>query len=176
MHRLENETQMSQMIAAAQAWQPPYIFIYRDVAGAGLLPSLAEQMGKVTLGTEIGSKAQFGVEMLRIAETGVHNTLHWAGVLEQAWPNPRPGDCLIVEADDVRDYVMAPVSGIYEPLTEIGDRVESGQLLGQIHSLEQIDRDAEEVRAETSGIVFCRRSIPLTAQGECLATIVREVR
>jgi len=175
MHRLENQQQMDQMLAAARAWEPPYIFIYRDVAGAGLLPSLAEQMGKVTLGTEVGSKAQFGPEMLRITETGVHNTLHWAGILKQAWPNERPGEGIVVEGDDVRDYVMAPVSGLYEPLFEIGDRVEAGQVIGRLHDLESVEREALEVRCETEGLIFCRRSIPLTAQGECLAVVVREV-
>ena len=51
MHRVGDTAQMQAMLEAGQAWGAPYVFIYRDVAGSGLLPSYAESLGKVTLGT-----------------------------------------------------------------------------------------------------------------------------
>jgi N-alpha-acetyl-L-2,4-diaminobutyrate deacetylase len=74
MHDLGESDQMRRMLNAGRAWGAPYAFIYEDVAGEGLLPTLAERMGKATLGTEMGSKAQFGVETLRITARGTSCT------------------------------------------------------------------------------------------------------
>jgi predicted deacylase len=174
MHRMENREQMDGMIAAARAWGAPYIFLYADVAGSGLLPTYAESLGKVTLGTEMGSKAQFGVEMLRHSGR-VRNVLHHAGILKENPNDPGTVEPLVVAAEDEQDYIMSPSSGIFEPFFEIGEPVEAGQTVGQLHSIEHPERDPEQVLAASSGILFTRRSIPLTKQGECLAVITREV-
>jgi predicted deacylase len=174
MHRLENADQMDRMLSAARAWGAPYIFLYRDVAGEGLLPTYAEQMGKVTLGTEMGCKAQFGREMLQITAR-VRNVLHDAGILTEPHTDRGVTEPLVVVADDEQDYIMSPASGILEPFFEIGDMVETGQRIGQIHSLEHPERDPEPVDARSSGILFARRSVPLTKQGECVAVLTREV-
>lgn len=174
MHRLENAAQMDLMLAAARAWGAPHIFLYRDIAGEGLLPSCAEQMGKVTLGTEMGSKAQFGREMLRITAR-VRNVLHHAGVLSEPSSDPGVAEPVVVAADNEQDYIMAPASGIFEPFIELGDTIAAGERVGQIHSLEHPELDPNPVDARSSGILFARRSVPLTRQGECVAVLTREV-
>ncbi|MFT5466080.1 MAG: putative deacylase [Verrucomicrobiales bacterium] len=175
MHRLENTDQMDRMLAAGRAWGAPYIFLYRDVAGEGLLPSCAERMGKVTLGTEMGSKAQFGREMLQITAR-VRNVLQHSGVLSAPASDPGIAEPIIVAADNEEDYIMAPASGIFEPFFELGDPVSAGDCVGQIHSIEHPDRDPDPVAARSSGILYARRSIPLTKQGECVAVLTQEVR
>jgi predicted deacylase len=173
MHHVEDQQQMEQMLAAGRAWGAPYVFIYRDVAGSGLLPSLAEEMGKVTLGTEVGSKAQFGPETLGITARGVDNVLQWLGITPAATLTATEVEPLLVAAEESADYVMAPVSGIYQPLAELGDQLSVGDPLGQIHNIEQPEQQPVSVEALTDGILMGRRSNPLTIQGECLATLVR---
>ena len=173
MHQVEDAGQMEKMLEAGMAWGAPYVFIYRDVAGSGLLPTLAEQMGIVTLGTEIGSKAQFSVETLAVASAGVTNVLSWLGILSGAGEPAASSEPQLVAADDPLDYVMAPVGGIYEPLLELGESVHAGEPLGQIHDIQQPERDPQIVNASTDGMLMGRRSNPLTMQGECLATLVR---
>ena len=68
---------------------------------------------------------------------------------------------------------MAPVSGIYEPLSEMGDPVKAGDVLGVIHSFEQPFAEPMPVKALTSGMLISRRAFPLTKQGDNVATIVR---
>ncbi|MEZ4859752.1 MAG: succinylglutamate desuccinylase/aspartoacylase family protein [Caldilineaceae bacterium] len=173
MHRVANAEQMEAMLAAGQAWGAPYVFIYRDVAGEGLLPSYCERLGKVTLGTELGSTSQFGVEMLTIAEQGVKNVLRQHRILiDTPFVAPAPS-AQIVAAEQREDYVMAPVSGIYEPFLEMEDTVEVGQTLGQIHRIEEPFAAPVPVTAHAKGILFGRRSFPLTQQGDCVAVIVR---
>lgn len=176
MHELANREQMSEMVRAATAWGAPYVFIYADVAGEGLLPSYAESLGKITLGTELGSAPQFGVDMLSLAERGLKNMLRMYGVLTDSPYTPPTPAPQAVAATDAADYVMAPVSGIFEPFLEMGDPVETGQKLGQIHSTELPFADPVPVSAQTSGILFGRAGFPLVQQGACVATIVRPYR
>lgn len=173
MHHVADETQMHAMVKAGLAWDAPYVFIYRDIAGEGLLPSYCERLGKVTLGTELGSASQFGVEILGIAERGVKNVLRQYKILADQPFTPASQPAQIVAAELREDYVMAPVSGIYEPFLEMGDAVETGQPLGQLHALEQPFATPMPVLARSSGLLMARRSFPLTQQGDCVAVVVR---
>ncbi len=173
MHRVPDDEQMRKMIAAAMAWGAPYVFIYRDVGGVGLLPGLAEQLGKVTLGTEIGGASQFGAEMLSIAERGVWNVLRHAGILVDREPDAPEALAQVVAAEEYDDYIMAPVSGIFEPFVEMGAWLEAGQPVGQIHAIERPFDEPTPVLARTSGMLMSRRAFPLTRQGDCVATLVR---
>jgi predicted deacylase len=173
MHRVPDDEQMRKMIDAAMAWGAPYVFIYRDVGGTGLLPGLAEEMGKVTLGTEMGSASQFGSDILAITERGVWNVLRHAGILVDRPPDAPAAPAQVVAAEQVDDYIMAPVSGIYEPFAEMGAFIEAGQPVGQIHSVERPFEAPLAVLARTSGTLISRRAFPLTRQGDCVATLVR---
>ena len=171
MHNVANKDQMKKMIDAGIAWGAPYVFIYRDVAGEGLYPTYAENLGKVTLGTEIGSASQFGKEMLAITERGVKNVLKQQGILQGAIEKTaRPQ---VVAADQTEDYVMAPVSGIFEPFFEMGEMIKAGQAVGQLYSIEQPFAEPHQVAARTSGMLMSRCAFPLTRQGDCVAVIVR---
>lgn len=172
MHHVPDKKQMEAMLNAGIAWGAPYVFIYRDVGGEGLLPGYAEKLGKVTLGTEIGSASQFGVEMVAIAENGVKNVLRHRGILAGDVVAPeRPPE--VVGATERDDYVMAPVSGIFEPFFEMGAQLTAGQVMGQIHSVEEPFRRPTPVHALTDGMLISRRAFPLTRQGDCVATLVR---
>jgi N-alpha-acetyl-L-2,4-diaminobutyrate deacetylase len=172
MHNLANKEQFNEMVQAAKAWGAPYVFIYEDVAGEGLLPSYAESLGKITLGTELGSASQFSASMLRLADEGLKNVLRLYKILPGE-PPPPPVNQQVVIAPNREDYLMAPVSGIFEPFLEMGDPVEVGQPIGQIHSTELPFAEPTPVTARTSGILFARCGFPLTHQGACVATIVR---
>lgn len=174
MHRMSDPVQMQAMLTAAKAWGAPYVFIYRDVAGAGLLPSYAESLGKVTLGTELGSASQFGAAMLGIAARGVRNVLALHGILpsESSTPSGAP---IVIASEERDDYVMAPADGIFEPFVELGDAVSAGQVIGQMHTVTQPDWPPIPVRALTSGLVMSRRAFPLTKHGECVLVVARPV-
>lgn len=176
MHRVPNPHQMSEMVRAGKAWGAPYVFIYRDVGGEGLLPGLAEQLGKITLGTEVGSASQFSASMLKLTATGVKNVLRLYSILADGQPITTPATPpKVVAADERDDYIMAPLSGIFEPFYEMGEWIEAGQAIGQIHLVEQPFATPAPVSARTGGMVISLRAFPLTRQGDCVATIVREV-
>ncbi len=173
MHNLANKEQMKEMVRAASAWGAPYVFIYEDVAGGGLYPSYAEGLGKTTLGTELGSASQFGKEMLHLAGHGLKNMLRMYNILTDKPFAPPAKTSQVVAALEQSDYVMAPVSGIFEPFFELGDQVESGQPIGQIFSTELPFAEPTPVKIRTGGLLFSRAGFPLIHQGACIATIVR---
>ena len=172
MHHLPNHEQMKKMIDTAMAWGAPYVFIYRDVGGEGLYPSYAESLGKVTLGTEIGSAAQFGKAMVHLTTRGLRNVLRYTNILDG---EIEPGETTpqVVAAEEREDYIMAPVSGVFEPFFELLDKVSAAQVIGQIHSHELPFNEPHPVYARTSGMMMSRCSFPLRRQGEYLATVVR---
>jgi len=176
MHHVPDDEQMHKMVAAGMAWGAPYVFIYRDVGGVGLLPGEAERLGKVTLGTEMGSASQFGAEVLAITEGGVWNVLRHAGILVDRAPDTAATPAQVVAADQYDDYIMAPASGIFEPFAELGAWIEAGQPVGQMHTIEQPFVAPLPVLARTSGMLISRRAFPLTRQGDCVATLVRPFR
>ena len=173
MHRVSDATQMQAMLEAGQAWGAPYVFIYRDVAGSGLLPSYAESLGKVTLGTELGSASQFGVTTLNIAARGLRNVLALRGFLPNHQVEPSAQQPQIVASELRGDYIMAPADGIFEPFVELGDVVRAGKAIGQMHFVTQPAWKPQQVLALTDGMVISRRAFPLTKQGECVAVITR---
>lgn len=174
MHRVPDPRQMSEMVRLALAWGAPYVFIYRDVAGSGLLPGYAESLGKPTLGTEMGSASQYGPATLRLAYHGLRNVLAEMGVLRDERSAPVSAS-QIVSSELRDDYIMSPASGIFEPLVELGDAVEVGQPVGCIHFVEQPSWEPMVVRAKTAGFVISRRAIPLTQQGDCVAVVARRI-
>lgn len=172
MHHVEDSKQMQGMLAAGTAWGAPYVFVYRDVGGEGLLPSHAEALGKITLGTELGSAAQFTPDILRLTETGVYNVLRLHGILAGN-PAPVSPPPQIVGATAREDYIMAPVSGVFEPFFDLGGTVQAGQPVGQLHHLEEPFSAPRVVLAATDGMVMGRRALPLTRQGDCVMVLVR---
>lgn len=173
MHHVPDARQMREMVRAGMAWGAPYVFIYRDVGGQGLLPGEAEGLGKTTLGTEVGSASQFGAELLKITENGVRNVLRLYEILADRPFTPPAEPAQVVAANERDDYLMAPASGIFEPFYEMGQMIEAGQPVGQIHSIEQAHQQPLPVLARTSGMLISRRAFPLTRQGDCLLTLVR---
>lgn len=173
MHHVANADQMRAMIGAGMAWGAPYVFIYRDVGGEGLLSGYAEKLGKTTLGTEIGSASQFGSQMVDITSRGLRNVLRLQEILSDQPFEPPATPAQVVAAEERDDYIMAPASGIFEPFYEMGATIESGAPIGQIFSIEHAHAAPLPVLARTSGTLISRRAFPLVRQGDCLATLVR---
>ena len=94
------------------------------------------RLGKTTLGTELGSAGQFTPEILRITEDGLYNVLRHTGILDGAVTKPAQ-EPQVVGATEREDYIMAPVSGIFEPFFDLCEEVRNGEAVGQIHNVEQ---------------------------------------
>ena len=174
MHLVADLQQRERMMRAAEAYLTDVTFLYADVAGAGLLPSEAERQGKIVITTEMGGGETVPASIHRMCQAGLRNVLIHCGVL-RGEEVMRARAARWVQALDRADYRFAPESGLYENCVELGEAVSKGDVLGQVHFLEQPDRAAIAVVAHADGLLVASRGPSIVGQGDCVAVVAREV-
>lgn len=174
MHRVEDAAQRRAMAEAMLAWNTDYHFVYIDIAGTGLLVGEAERQGKLVVSTELGGGGHVTAATHRIARDGLANVLRHVGVLPGEVVS-RETPATIVDATSVDNYLLAPESGLWETFVDLGERVEPGQPVGQIHFLERPDREPAVVTAVVGGLVMVVRAIATTAQGDNVVVIGKQI-
>jgi N-alpha-acetyl-L-2,4-diaminobutyrate deacetylase len=174
MHWVDDSDQRRKMVDAMIAFGTDWCVIYIDIAGSGLLVGEAERQGKVVVATELGGGGHVTAGIHRIARRGIENVLRLHAVLTGE-PEPRRAPPTILRATDIEDYLLAPESGLFETLVELGDRVEAGQVVGRMHFLERPEREPEPIVAASSGVVCVVRAIATTEQGDNVVVIGHEV-
>lgn len=178
MHWVDDPAQRAAMVEGMLAWNTDYHVIYIDIAGSGLLVGEAERQGKIVVSTELGGGGHVTAATHRIAASGLANVLRHFDVLAgQAATRadlglPPPS---IVRATESDNYLLAPESGLWETFVDLGERVQAGQAVGQIHFLERPDRPPALVQALTPGVVVVVRAIGPTAQGDNVVVVGREI-
>lgn len=178
MHVVPDLEQRRRMLAAMLAWNTDFSFLYTDIAGTGLLPVEAENQGKLVVTTELGGGEAIPAHVHRIAQSGLRNVLLHTGVLAgvpqtRAELNLPP--TILTAALKSENYLLAPESGIFEVVVELGSPVATDQPIGYIHHLERPDREPIEIRSPANGYLICMRAPCLTHQGDCVAVIAQAV-
>src|SRR5215218_9480982 len=170
MHWVDDPRQRAAMVKGMLAWGSDWCVVYIDIAGGGLLVGEAERQGKVVVSTELGGGGHVTAAIHRLALSGLQNVLRSFGVIAGD-PAPRDAEPRIVMATEVDGYVLAPESGLFETLVDLGDEVEAGQVVGRMHFIERPDRPPLDVLAVTSGVVCVIRAIATTQQGDNVVVI-----
>lgn len=117
-------------------------------------------------------------EIHRLAASGLANVLRSAGVIRgNAVTRADLGlsEQRILLATAPENYVLAPESGVFETVVDLGQRVAAGEPVGRIHFLERPDRPPEIVLAEAEGVACVIRAIAPTAQGDCVVVIAHDI-
>jgi len=174
MHWVDDAEQRRAMVDGMLAWGTAWCVVYIDIAGSGLLVGEAERQGKIVVSTELGGGGHVTAAIHRLARSGLENVLRTFEVLVGA-PQPRRTDARIMMATELDDYVLAPESGLFEAVVDLGDAVQVGQPVGRMHFLERPDREPTEILADTTGTVCVVRAIATTQQGDNVVVIGREV-
>ena len=178
MHLVPDPRQRSRMRAAAEAFLTEVTFLYADVAGTGLLPVEAERQGKVVITTELGGAELVPASIHRQCQAGLRNVLVHCGVLrgkEASRASAGLGPARWVQSLDREDYRFAPESGLYENCAELGEAVRKGDLLGQVHTIENPDREPAKVWAHADGVLVANRGPSMVGQGDCVACVAHDV-
>jgi len=178
MHWVDDPAQRRSMVEGMLAWNTDVHFVYIDIAGSGLLVGEAERQGKIVVSTELGGGGHVTAATHRIARSGLANVLRHFGVLagevatRESLGLPPP---VIVRATELDNYLMAPDSGLWETYVDVGERVEPGAPVGQIHFIDRPERAPTPVCAINGGFVCEVRAIATTDQGDNVAVVGREV-
>ena len=178
MHWVDDAEQRRRMADAMFAWNTDWCCVYIDIAGTVLLVGEAERQGKIVVSTELGGGGHVTAAIHRLARSGLANVLRHVGVLagevETRESLGLPPQTLLM-ATDADAYLLAPVSGLFETLVDLGGRVRAGETVGRIHSLERPDLEPEPVVARSDGIVCVVRAIVTTDQGDNVVVTARVV-
>ena len=75
MHLVEDLEQRRRMALATRAYNTDFSFLYADIAGKGLLPVEAENMGKTVVTTEMGGGEVTSAPVHRLSQDGLNNVL-----------------------------------------------------------------------------------------------------
>ena len=177
MHWVDEPEQRRQMVDGMLHWNTDWCCVYIDIAGTGLLVGEAERQGKVVVSTELGGGGHVTAEIHRLAASGLANVLRRFGVLEgEAVTRASLGlpEQVLLMATEFDNYLLAPESGLFETLVDLGQKVDVGEPVGRIHFLERPDREPEMILSKTAGIVCVVRAIATTDQGDNVVVVARE--
>ncbi len=178
MHWVDDPAQRREMVEGMLAWNTDWCCVYIDIAGTGLLVGEAERQRKIVVSTELGGGGHVTAAIHRLARSGLANVLRHYGVLDGEVETREslglPPQTLLM-ATDADNYLLAPVSGLFETLVDLGQRVCEGAVVGRIHSLERPELEPEPVVARNDGVVCVVRAIATTAQGDNVVVVAREI-
>jgi N-alpha-acetyl-L-2,4-diaminobutyrate deacetylase len=178
MHVLENDAQRAKTFAALKAFDAPVGLVIEEISGEGLLDYEVERMGKVFLCAELGGGGMLAAEALEVAEVGVRNVLKHLGMIQGDIVS-RPARGLpatrLMEVPGPENYHAAMSNGIYEPFFQLGDPVEAGDVLGQVHFVEESSRLPQPIVAQRSGTILGVRSPAHVERGDCVAVVARDL-
>ena len=159
---------------ALEAFGAPIGLIARDIDSHGLLDYTAEAMGKIVISTELGGGGIVSPAAVQIGRRGVGYLLCHLGVIERTMGEP--GRTRLMATPSLACFAFAPVSGLYEPVKELGERIEAGITVGLIHKLEWRHEPPAAVTAEVTGTLICRRAQGIVSSGDCVAIIAQKFR
>jgi N-alpha-acetyl-L-2,4-diaminobutyrate deacetylase len=177
MHWVDDAAQRRSMADAMLAWNTDWCCVYIDIAGTGLLVGEAERQGKLVVSTELGGGGHVTAAIHRLARSGLANVLRHVGVLDgevETRESLGLAPPTLLMATEPDNYLLAPVSGLFESLVDLGARAGAGDVVGRIHSLERPELEPVPVVARTDGIVCVVRAIATTDQGDNVVVVARE--
>ena len=177
MHWVDDAEQRRRMVDGMLHWNTDWCCVYIDIAGTGLLVGEAERQGKIVVSTELGGGGHVTAAIHRLAASGLRNVLRRFGVIEGeavtrvSLGQPEP---VLLMATELDDYLLAPESGLFETLVDLGQRVAVDEPVGRIHFVERPDREPELIRSKSAGTVCVVRAIATTDQGDNVVVVARE--
>ncbi len=131
----------------------------------------ADDLGKFSIGTELGHGSSTDVRGVRYARQGIlaaaieHQQLR--GTLGPIDHHADGTQCLVQGATSV----AAPYPGHYEPLFDCGSEVSKGTTVGLLHDFFRMDEDPFEVVAGADGIVISQAWGARVDQGQMILLV-----
>jgi N-alpha-acetyl-L-2,4-diaminobutyrate deacetylase len=175
---VDDPEQRRQMVDGMYAWNADWCCVYVCTSGSGLLVEEAGRQGKIVVSTEMGGGGHVTAAIHRLTASGLRNVLRRFGVIEGDFVTRAQlglPEQTLLRATEPENFMVAPESGMFEVLVDLGQRVAVDEPVGLLHFLERPDREPEVILSRTSGIVCCIRSIATSAQSDTLVWVAHEV-
>jgi predicted deacylase len=171
-----DRTAYARTLEALEAFGAPYAYVNPPGGESRTLLAVAQDMGLVAIGTELGGSGQVTPETLGVAERGLRAILRHFEVIDadRYPPDPQASASRMMYVRDATHFVYAPCAGLFEPAFTLGDMVEAGQLAGHVHFVDDPAREAVPVSFAGDGMVLCRRAPAQVERGDCIAHLAED--
>lgn len=154
-------------IEAVQALGVPHAMVFERKPNGGGMPDAAARQGVISIGGEyggMGNVSRKGVALVQKAVTRLLAYFGAQGELPADFPKPE-----MIHVFGPQAYIYAPEPGVFEPATELGDHVRSGDLCGHVLFPDNPVRTPIPVLFEAEGDVVCKRHPGRVERGDCVA-------
>lgn len=175
MHYLDDERLMATTLKAIQAFGAPIALVLRELDNQGMIDTAVEALGKIFISTELGGNGTSTARTVAIAEQGVRNVLAHFGVLLGTTPAEHQTPTRLMCTPDAGCFVIARHSGMLELCADVGDQVETGQVLCRIFDYEDPAASNQTYQSQRSGMVISRHAPGLVQRGDCVAVIAEPI-
>ena len=174
VHHMKDPVQRKAMEETARGFGTRFIMVYQNLT-AGLLTGLAEDLGKISVGTELGWGRAIQTGGASMGRQGVLNAAIRQGQLrgEPLDLNYKASEQIMVDTSHPESNHLAPWEGVFEPLVKLGEAVKKGQRLAWLHDFNRIDEAPLELTASHDGYVICQAWNSRVIQGQVISQIGR---
>lgn len=169
-----DDPRQSRLIEETARWfGTPLVMTYQNQT-PGLLPSEAERLGKITVGTELGWGFSVNIDGVRFGRQGVmaaainHSQLRGeiSPIGHHADGTQRRVAMVAREC-----FHVAPFAGHYEPVRPCGSTVKAGDLLGWLHDFDRIDLPLHPMHAQVDGVIIAQAWHAPVSQGQHIIVV-----
>jgi len=177
VHRMSDPGQRRSMEETARGFGTRFIMQYQNLT-PGLLTGLAEELGKISVGTELGWGRAVQVDGVSMAKQGVLTAAIRQEQLRGEIPPNRhypAGEQLLVDTSQPDSNLLAAFEGYFEPLVKLGEKVGKGARVGWLHDFNRIDEAPMELLAPHEGYILCQAWGAKVIQGQVLTQVGRPV-
>jgi N2-acetyl-L-2,4-diaminobutanoate deacetylase len=174
-HAVEDAAQAIAIEETARWFGTPLVIAYQNET-PGLLPSEAERLGKIAIGTELGHGGAVSPAGVRYGLQGVRAAAIRHGQLAgEIAPIAHHADGTQRRAEmiDRACFSPAPFVGHYEPLMECGTDVRAGETVGLLHDFDRIDLPPHPIMAGVDGVVIAQAWTAPVLQGQHVLVVGR---
>jgi predicted deacylase len=176
-HSVDDREQRRAMEETARGFGTKFTMMYQNLS-PGLLTSAAENLGKISLGTELGWGRALQPEGVSMAKQGILTAAIRQGQLRGVVPPNRHcphAEQLLLDSSDPSSSLFARTPGHFEPTVSCGDQVEEGQVVGYLHDFERVDDPPVELLAPHDGCVLCQAWGARVATGQIITQVGKSV-
>jgi N2-acetyl-L-2,4-diaminobutanoate deacetylase len=174
-HPLEDEELSAKIEQTARWFGTPSLMVYQN-ATRGLLPSEAERLGKITVGTELGWGKAVNPDGVRYGRQGVLAAAINNGIMHgkvEPIAHHKDGTQQKLEMVSRECFTVAPFAGHYEPLVHCGTAVKKGQTVGLLHDFDRIDLDPWPCVAALDGVVLAQAWVAPVPKGQHIVVVAK---
>jgi N-alpha-acetyl-L-2,4-diaminobutyrate deacetylase len=172
IHLLPDATQQARCEAAMHAFGAPYSMRMLELDSVGLYDTAVEEAGKVFVSTELGGGGTATVQSVAITERGVRGFLQHAGIIKHDEAVPRAArTTTLLDMPDGTCYTTSEHDGLLELCKDLGEMVDSGEVIARIYDAKRTGAVPIEYRARRGGMLAARHFPGLVRIGDTVAVV-----